>query len=137
MKSQTTPTVRSFMDRETHALSADDDILLAVGRLIEEGVTGAPVVDDNGRVVGLLSEYDCLRLLAKGSHGERARGTVREFMSTEYMAVPSAMDLYYVAGMFLSNPARRRFLVIDNEQLVGVVTRKDVLRAVRAGLVAA
>jgi CBS domain-containing protein len=134
MKSQTIPTVRTYMDRETHALSGDDDILVAVGRLIDEGVTGAPVVDDQGHVVGELSEFDCLRLLAEGSGGERARGHVRDFMSTEFTAVPSTMDVYYVAGMFLRDPAHRRFIVIDGQQLVGVVTRKDILRAVRAGL---
>jgi CBS domain-containing protein len=47
------------------------------------------------------------------------------------------MDVYYVAGMFLRDPAHRRFDVIDNEQLVGVVTRKDILRAVRTGLAGA
>ncbi len=137
MKTPTIPTVRAYMDRDTHALSGDDDILVAVGRLIDEGVTDAPVVDEGGRVVGMLSEYDCLRLLAAGSGGERARGTVRDYMSTEFTAVPSTMDVYYVAGMFLRDPAHRRFVVIDNEQLVAVVTRKDILRAVRTGLAGA
>jgi len=134
MKSQTIPTVRMYMDRETHALSGDNDILLAVGRLIDEGVTGAPVVDDQGRVVGVLSEYDCLRLLAAGTSGERARGLVRDFMATEFTAVPPTMDVYYVAGMFLRDPAHRRFMVIEGQNLVGVITRKDILRAVRTGL---
>ena len=134
MKSQTIPTVRTYMDRDTHALSADDDILTAVGRLIDEGVTGAPVVDESGRVIGVLSEFDCLRLLAEGSGGNRASGTVGDFMTTEFTVVPSNMDVYYVAGMFLGDPAHRRFIVIDQGQLVGVVTRKDILRAVRSGL---
>lgn len=137
MKSQTIPTVRQYMDRDTHTLSGDDDILVAVGRLIDEGVTDAPVVDEGGRVVGMLSEYDCLRLLAAGSGGERASGKVRDFMSTAYTAVPSTMDVYYVAGMFLRDPAHRRFVVVDDGQLVGVVTRKDILRAVRSGLAGA
>jgi CBS domain-containing protein len=128
------PTVSMYMDRETHALSGDDDILVAVGRLIDEGVTGAPVVDEQGRVVGVLSEYDCLRLLAEGSGGDRVRGRVSDFMSTKFTAVPPRMDVYYVAGMFLREPANRRFMVIEDQQLVGVITRKDILRAVQAGL---
>jgi len=63
MQSRKIPTVRMCMNRETHALSGDDDIRVAVGRLIDEGVTGAPVVDDHGHAAGELSEYDCLRLL--------------------------------------------------------------------------
>jgi CBS domain-containing protein len=115
-------------------LSAADDILVAVRRLIDQGVTGAPVVDDHGRVVGKLSEYDCLRLLAEGRAGEMPRGRVRDFMSTTFTTVPPTMDVYYVAGMFLRDPEHRRFMVMEGDRLVGVVTRKDILRAVQAGL---
>lgn len=128
------PTVRTYMDSATHALSVDDDIQLAVRRLIDEGITSAPVVDDQGRVVGELSEYDCLRLLAEGHGGEIPRGRVGDFMTTTFIAVPPTMDVYYAAGMFLRDPAHRRFLVMDGPRLLGVVTRKDILRAVQAGL---
>jgi len=128
------PIVAIYMDAETHALSAADDILVAVRRLIEEGVTDAPVLDDQGRLVGMLSEYDCLRLLAEGRDGEQPRGPVEAFMSTNVTRVPPSMDVYFVAGMFLAEPTQRRFVVTDDENLVGVVTRKDILRAVRAGL---
>jgi CBS domain-containing protein len=128
------PTVENYMDRMTHALSADDDILVAVRHLIEEGVTDAPVLDGEGRLVGMLSEYDCLRLLTEGRNGRQPRGPVREFMSRNPTRVPPTMDVYFVAGMFLSEPTQRRFVVVDDGELVGVVTRKDVLRAVQAGL---
>jgi predicted transcriptional regulator len=128
------PTVRMFMDRNSHVLSADDDILDALRRLISEGVTDAPVVDNDGRVVGVLSEYDCMTMLAKGRDGDLPRGVVREFMNPEFTAVTSTMDVYYVAGLFLNDRSRRRFVVIDGESLIGVITRKDILRAIMARL---
>lgn len=128
------PTVEMYMDRDTHALSAGDDILVAVRRLIEEGVTDAPVLDEQGRLVGMLSEYDCLRLLAEGRGGDQPRGPVREFMSKVFTTVPPGMDIYFVAGMFLSEPTQRRFVVVEDGKVAGVVTRKDILRAVRGGL---
>jgi CBS domain-containing protein len=134
MATSTKPTVRMYMDRQTHAISADEDVLSALGRLIKEGVTGVPVVDTQGHVIGRLSEYECLRLLAEGQGGERPHGTVRDFMSTEFTAVPPTMDIYYVAGMFLANPSHRRYVVVDADQLVGVITRKDILKAVNLGL---
>jgi CBS domain-containing protein len=133
MKTHAFPTVAMYMDTETHELSAGDDIRRAVGRLIDEGVTGAPVVDAEGRVLGALSEYECLRLLAEGRGGEAASGRVRQYMTTAFTTVPPTMDVYYVAGMFLQQPTERRFLVVEDGQLVGVVTRKDILRAVRDG----
>ena len=128
------PTVRMYMDSNSHALSADDEILVALRRLISEGVTDAPVVDDSGRVVGMLSEYDCVKMLAKGHGGDMPRGPVRNFMASGFTAVSSTMDVYYVAGMFLNDPTRRRFVVVDGGRLLGVITRKDVLRAVVARL---
>jgi CBS domain-containing protein len=122
------------MDEAVHALSARDDLLDAVRRLIEEGVTDAPVLDDEGQLVGMLSEYDCLRLLAEGRDGDQPRGPVEEFMSRNVTQVPPSMDVYFVAGMFLAEPTQRRFVVTEDDNLVGVVTRKDILRAVRAGL---
>jgi len=128
------PTVRKYMDSNTHALSAEDDIRVALRRLIDEGVTGAPVLNAEGRVIGKLSEFECLKLLAAGRGGERPRGCVRDFMSTKFTSVPPDMDVYFVAGMFLNDPAHRRFLVLEGDRLVGVITRKDVLRAVLDGL---
>jgi CBS domain-containing protein len=128
------PTVRMYMDSNSHALSASDDILVALRRLISEGVTDAPVVDNSGRVVGMLSEYDCMNMLAKGRGGDLPRGLVREFMASDYTAVSSAMDVYYVAGLFLNDRSHRRFVVIDGEKLIGVITRKDILRAVMSRL---
>ena len=133
MKMPALPTVRTYMDTETHALSVTDDILVAVRRLIDEGVTDAPVLDAAGNVVGVLSEYDCLHLLARGEDANPARGPVHEFMTHTFTAVPPTMDVYYVAGMFLSKPTQRRFIVMEGQRLVGVITRKDILRAVRLG----
>jgi predicted transcriptional regulator len=129
-----TPTVREYMDTRRLILSPDDDILLAVRRLIDEGVTGAPVADHAGTIIGELSEYECLRLVAEGHAGEVPRGQVEDFMATEFTAVPPTMDIYYVAGMFLRDRAHRRFMVMDGREFLGVVTRKDILRAVHAGL---
>lgn len=128
------PNVRTFMDTDTHALSEDDDIIDAVHRLIDEGVTGAPVIDASGKLSGLLSEFDCLRLMTHGDRGEAPAGKVREFMARDVPTVTPQMDVYYVAGMFLSHPNTRRFAVVEGDRLVGVITRKDILRAVGVGL---
>lgn len=128
------PTVRTFMDTDTHALSEDDDILEAVHRLIDEGVTGAPVVNAEGKLTGLLSEFECLRLMTQGQGGEVPSGRVRDYMCSDCPTVNPSMDVYYVAGMFLSHPSTRRFAVVEGNRLVGVITRKDILRAVGVGL---
>lgn len=128
------PPVRTFMDSETHALHADISIRDALQVLIDAGITGAPVIDADGQLVGMLSEYECLKLFTVGgADGEiPTGGKVAEYMGPVTQSVTPDMDVYYVAGLFLGEPATRRFPVVEGSRLVGVVTRKDVLRAVAA-----
>jgi CBS domain-containing protein len=118
------------MDTDTHAVEADAPILEAVRTLLDDGVTGAPVID-NGKLVGMITEYECLRLLSAGDQeADVPRGTVRDFMRHECHTVQPDMDIYFVSGLFLASPNCRRFPVVEGDRLVAVVTRKDILRAV-------
>lgn len=127
------PRVSEYMDTNVKKLRPEQEILEAVKFLLDNRVTGAPVVDEHDSVIGILTEKDCLRLLAAGDNAEWPKGTVREFMSETVTVVPSNMNIYFVAGMFL-NDVVRRFPVVDSGKLVGVITRFDILRAIRANM---
>jgi CBS domain-containing protein len=127
------PVVRDHMDRHVVTLQPDTAILDAVGVLLEKRVTGAPVVDKGGRVVGMLTEKDCLRLVAAGVAGDLPRGTVASIMTTNPETIPPDMDVYFAAGLFLTRPFRR-FPVVEQGKLVGAITRFDILRVIRANL---
>jgi len=121
------------MDRHVATLRPETDILDAVGFLLDRKVTGAPVVDKAGKLVGILTEKDCLRLIAEGIDGDLPRGTVQSIMTPNPETIPPDMDVYYVAGLFLKRPFRR-FLVVEDGKLVGAITRFDILRVIRANL---
>lgn len=125
------PTVRDYMDTDVPTLRPETPMLEAVGFLLEKRVTGAPVVNDAGELVGIVTEYDCLHLLALGAGGEAPAGTVGDYMTAAVTTVPPRMNVYFAAGMFL-NARVRRFPVVEEGRLVGAVTRYDILRAVRA-----
>jgi CBS domain-containing protein len=128
------PTVREFMDRHVQTISPDSDIMEAVDFLLEKRVTGALVANSKGQLVGMLTEYDCLRLLTHGDERQEApRGTVKDFMTSDVKTIPPTMDIYYCAGLFMNVPFRR-FPVVENGRIVGAITRFDLLRAVRRGL---
>jgi len=125
------PKVAEYMTTNLHTLSPDGDIHQAVSFLLEHRISGAPVVAD-GKLVGMLSEKDCLRLLATGSDHSAPSGTVRDFMVSNVETIPSTVNIYHVAGMFLQKPYRR-FPVVDDGVLVGQISRRDVLKAIQSG----
>ncbi|MGB0592339.1 MAG: CBS domain-containing protein [Myxococcota bacterium] len=125
------PTVADYMATNLHTLTADADIRDAVDFLLEHRISGAPVIGGDGALVGVISEKDCLRLLAKGDDHQRASGTVADFMTREPATVPSTMDVYFAAGVFLTRPYRR-FPVVDDGKLVGQISRRDILTAIQS-----
>ena len=124
------PRVRDYMDTVVHTLRPDISIHEAVAFLLDKGVTGAPVIDDATRVVGIITAKDCLRLLAIGDGEGLPDGMVADFMTRNVTTVSPNMNIYFVAGMFLRDVVRR-FPVVENGRLVGGITRFDILRAIR------
>ena len=130
------PTVREFMDRHVQTISPESSIMDAVDFLLEKRVTGALVSNAAGELVGILSELDCLRLLTHGDDQQQLpKGKVKDFMTPVVKTIPPDMDIYYCAGLFMKVPYRR-FPVVEDGRLVGAITRFDLLRAVRRGLIA-
>ncbi len=135
MTSHRLPTVREFMDKYVDTLSPGTEIMEAVNFLLEKRITGALVANSKGELIGILTEFDCLKLLALGGPDYQSpQGTVRDFMTAEVQTIPPTMDIYYAAGLFMT--ARfRRYPVVEHGRILGAITRFDILRAVQRGLV--
>lgn len=127
------PKVSEYMDTVVQTLNANTQILDAVDFLLDNHVTGAPVVDADYRVVGILTEKDCLYLLAAGSDADVPKGCVADYMTREVQTIPPDMNVYFCAGLFM-NTVVRRFPVVEGGKLVGAITRFDILRAIQKNL---
>lgn len=120
--------VRDYMTGKLVTFKPDLDVLDAIHELIRHRIAGAPVVDDHGELVGMLSELDCLKVaLNAGYYGDWG-GPVSDFMSTDVQTVDSEMNIVDMAQKFLSS-GFRRFPVLHGNRLVGQISRRDVLRA--------
>lgn len=125
------PTVREIMVRSLVTLRIDVNAAVAARVLLDHEISGAPVVDAEGRLVGLLSEYDCLRAVASAEYQMDAHDTaetVAELMTTECHTVSPDLDLFGLAHEFVRLRVRR-LPVIEDGRLVGQVSRRDALRA--------
>jgi CBS domain-containing protein len=121
--------VRDFMLAKPVVFTRNTDLLDAVRILVDRRISGAPVVDERGNLVGVLTERDFLRAaLVAGYHGESG-GRVGEYMTSDVEAVNAEDSLLDVAMRFVETKFRR-FPVMDDNRVVGLVTRQDVLRTV-------
>jgi CBS domain-containing protein len=125
------PKIGTYMDTVVPTLSPETRIMDAVDFLLRHRVTGAPVVDSDGKLVGIITETDLLKLVTEGVQGEPPTdATVAEYMTRDVVTVPPTVDIYYIAGMFLANKFRR-LPVVENGKIVGAITRFDLLRVIR------
>jgi len=120
--------VKDHMATDLVTLSPEMEILRAVHVLINCDISGAPVLDRHGRLAGILTERDCMRVaLHAGYHGEPG-GLVREFMTENPVSVGPEDTILELAERFVS-AKYRRYPVVDGGRLVGVISRRDVMRA--------
>ncbi len=127
-------TARDIMTSSVITFSPDQSIFSAIRRLLTKQISGAPVVDADGKVVGILSELDCLRMLSSDEFyagQQEEEGRVRDFMTSAGQVIPPEMGIYAVAHYFLTRPVRR-LPVVDDGRLVGQVSRRDVLKGIEA-----
>ena len=123
--------VEDYMDKTFVTLKEDMDVYQAIDILLDKGITGAAVLDENRKIVGILSEKDCLRLLTRGSYFELPGGKVRDFMTREVFCVTANTDIFQIADMFLRFFFRRIIVKDENRRMVGQITRRDLLRIIK------
>ena len=127
------PTARDLMVRKLVTFSPDTPLHQAISQLLRNRISGAPVVGSDGELLGLLSEFDCLKTVASGEFFEEdtayARDTVADLMTSDCHTIPPDMDLYAITSTFVTLGIRR-LPVVENDRVIGQVSRRDVLREV-------
>src|SRR4051794_26331202 len=93
-------------------------------RMVERRV-GAVLVVDGGRPVGIFTERDALRLMARGSDGSQA---VRDCMTPHPETIAPSDDVEHAAVLMIHG-GFRHLPVLDGAELVGIVSMRDLVRA--------
>jgi predicted transcriptional regulator len=123
---------RDVMSSPVITLRPDTPLHGAAALLISHGFSAAPVVTAEGRVVGIATEADLLRgriTPEGGTAPQRPEPTVAMVMTESPLAFQPDDDLADVVSLMLDRRVRT-VPIIDDGRLVGVVSRRDVLRCV-------
>jgi CBS domain-containing protein len=122
--------VSQYMQRKPVTVTADMNIYEASQRILEHKISGVLVVDKDNKLVGMLSEVDCLRALVTSVYNGSDPGgaLVGDIMTAEVEVNGPNDDIISVAASMLDKHHRRRPVVLDGK-LVGQVTCRQILGA--------
>ncbi|MFV0477928.1 MAG: CBS domain-containing protein [Parahaliea sp.] len=123
--------LRDYMLPNPIRVKASDSIASAMQVIIDNKVSGVCVVDEQDNLVGILSELDCLRAALDATYNETSVSVVRDYMASDNLVVANPNeDIVNVAqDMLLKNKRRRP--VVENGRLIGQITCRQLLSAIR------
>lgn len=124
--------VRDYMAKRLVTLRPDDEVMRAIHTLIKHKIAGAPVTDEDGNLVGLLTEKDCMQVVVNATYHSEYAGLVGDYMSTDVEVMDAEDSIVEAAERFLRK-RYHRYPVLNNNRLVGQISRSDVLRALGDG----
>lgn len=120
--------VSEHMTRDVVTLKPGQEINSALHVLLNHRVSGAPVVDSAGILVGILTEKDCLRAAMEASYYRDWGKSVETYMARDVVTMLPGLDILSACQRFLDSPYRR-FPVVEEGRLIGQISRTDILRA--------
>ena len=125
-------TARTIMARSEMTLSPETNIHCAMKSLLKHRLLGAAVVDADGRLVGMLTEKDCLKMLAGEAFDGLPEGRVQDYMTREVETMSPTASLYEIVQRFLGKTYRKLPVVDDRGRVIGQLSRRDALRALES-----
>ena len=126
----TTPAilVSDYMKPVTVHFSSKTSVEEVVKTLVKNKLVGAPVLDDNKQLIGFISEKDCLKQMVNDSYYSQDHQVAQDIMRKNPLSVSPNASIIELASEMLG-PRPKLFPVVDDGQVVGIITRADVLKA--------
>lgn len=110
-------------------LSPHVDVLDAVRILLKNRISGAPVVDPDGKYLGVFSEKCAMQVILDAAYESLPTNHVGAFMDTQARTIRPNTDLLSIAQVFLLTNFRRLAVVDEAGTLLGQISRRDVMAA--------
>lgn len=123
--------VADYMATKLITFKPEQNMHEVIETLLKNRISGAPVVNENNELVGIVSEGDCLKQISESQYHNMplSEGSVDKYMAKDVITIDSNMSIFDAASKFL-NSRIRRFPVLDKDKLVGQISQKDIMKAV-------
>lgn len=122
--------VSDYMTTKLITFKPNQPVSEVVESLIQNRISGGPVVNDNNELVGMISEGDCIKHISESRYYNMplSNNTVDKHMIKKVDTIDGNMNIFEAAEKFLK-AKHRRFPIIENGKLVGQISQKDILIA--------
>ncbi|MEM8507193.1 MAG: CBS domain-containing protein [Bacteroidota bacterium] len=122
--------VSDYMTRKLVTFAPKQSILEVMEAFAKFKISGGPVLDGNGFLVGIVSEADCMKQISESRYFNQPilDKSVERFMTKNVETIPHDMTIFDAAGVF-DRHNRRRLPVMRDGILVGQISRKDIVVA--------
>lgn len=122
--------VKDYMTDYVLSFSPDMRVFNAIETLRQRDHPSAPVLDKEGNLVGMLSQWDCVQRMMHGSYFEEVGGRVQQFMVTDWVSASPGDDVVDVAETMVARQWHHTIPVLEGSKLVGVLSCSDILKMV-------
>ena len=122
--------VTDYMTKKLITFSPDQSILEVMEKFTKYNISGGPVLDSNGFLVGIISEADCMKQISESKYFNQPilDKSVEKFMSKDVETISHDISIFDAARAFHKNN-RRRLPVLEKGLLIGQISRKDIVVA--------
>jgi CBS domain-containing protein len=126
--------VSKYMTTKLITFRPDQPVLEVMELLLKHRISGGPVLNEKKELLGIISEGDCMKQISESRYYNMPMHdeTVDKHMAIEVETISPNMSIFKVANLFY-NSKRKRFPVVSEKgELVGQISRRDVLKAALA-----
>lgn len=122
--------VSDYMTRKLITFRPDQSIEEVIEAIIKYKISGGPVVNENNELIGMISEGDCIKHISESRYYNMPMDVnrIEQRMVRNVETIDGNMNIFDAANKFLQEK-RRRFPIVENGQLVGQISQKDILKA--------
>jgi len=125
--------ITKYMAKRLITFSARTELTEVIDSLLNNQISGAPVLNDEQEIVGVIDDKDCLRTLVDSVYHNVPirKKQVKSYMTDVYKTISIDADIVDAANEFLKSNYKRLLVVDQKGKLKGQISRRDILRAIK------
>ena len=129
-QNQVSTRITDYMRHDVVTFAPTQDIWEAIRLMLAKKVSGGPVLDEKEKIVGILSEKDCIRVLIdQAYYNHPNKNRVSNYMTAQVVCMSIHKDIFHVANEFFNTPYKRFPVVDSHGKLQGQISRRDIMVA--------